>query len=485
MIYPTDYPVQEKKTSLRTGIGLIITDWIKNTTFHGLSSVGRSQNKFRTTAWLVIFLINFGCCFILTFTLLKAYFEYKTISTKQFIRETQTDFPIVKICTQKFFTSQEGIDFFKNYYQILFSNASPEYANKSEYSKYIIAETLARNHLLSRQYNDSFRQSLTIPIDKLLLSCKFDKNACNSSDFEFDFMQKTSGACYSFKLDKQNIMKLSSSGRDRGLTFSMIIPETSLVDFFMFKGGMLFLQDHRLSIVLNDFIPFSSGFLTNIGVKKIEYFKQSKSQNTCVKTGNIQITKTLQNDSYYREAMTKSDFYHKKICVDICIYRIIEDACKCYYNEIIADEYNVPCDNLEAYECFVKITEDTFTYQDYCSKNCPESCHEVDYEKNIDTAVLSFQNLIDKVHIITNNTVINKTNITEKSLQNTVCIIRVYFDNIGYEVVNEIFLVSLNNLISGFGGLMGLLLGASILSLLEIFEVILRLIGLFFKRFFK
>lgn len=68
-------------------------------------------------------------------------------------------------------------------------------------------------------------------------------------------------------------------------------------------------------------------------------------------------------------------------------------------------------------------------------------------------------------------------NMTKKELKSTIVYLRIYFDILEYEHINEIPKVNIIDLISNMGGTLGLFLGMSFLSFFEIFDLIYHLIA--------
>jgi hypothetical protein len=71
-------------------------------------------------------------------------------------------------------------------------------------------------------------------------------------------------------------------------------------------------------------------------------------------------------------------------------------------------------------------------------------------------------------------------NDTEKDV-----VINVYYSDLKYTVLKQIAKMSLIDLISNLGGLLGLFVGISFLTLIEIIEVCFEMIFHYFKKFFR
>lgn len=69
----------------------------------------------------------------------------------------------------------------------------------------------------------------------------------------------------------------------------------------------------------------------------------------------------------------------------------------------------------------------------------------------------------------------NPSNMNYDSLKRNMVQIAVYYGDLGYQQYQELEKMSLGDLISGIGGTLGLFLGMSFLSFVEIFDVMLQI----------
>ena len=59
---------------------------------------------------------------------------------------------------------------------------------------------------------------------------------------------------------------------------------------------------------------------------------------------------------------------------------------------------------------------------------------------------------------------------------------RIYYNELKYTLISEEPKTEIFNFISNIGGILGLFLGVSFLSIIEIFEIIFEIIFIFFKK---
>ena len=68
---------------------------------------------------------------------------------------------------------------------------------------------------------------------------------------------------------------------------------------------------------------------------------------------------------------------------------------------------------------------------------------------------------------------------TRKELESTVVYLRIYFDRLELEKMDEIPKITIIDLVSSIGGTVGLFLGMSFMSFFEIFDLLSYLVGIF------
>ena len=120
-----------------------------------------------------------------------------------------------------------------------------------------------------------------------------------------------------------------------------------------------------------------------------------------------------------------------------------------------------------SYKCAVDGYLNDFVSE--CNPQCPLECESVSYHLS------SYQLTSDIIDIQNELFSFNFTNISVPSpkLQNTIKFI-FYFDESKYTEISQIAKTSLPDIVSNVGGTLGLFLGLSLLSFIEIFDFIIE-----------
>ncbi len=143
---------------------------------------------------------------------------------------------------------------------------------------------------------------------------------------------------------------------------------------------------------------------------------------------------------------------------------------KCYPN---TDKY-VPD---EFYQCVFKV----YRNADFSTCDCPVPCEQVEYVTEVSRRPWRESSITARMRDgLAKFFDINATEVTLDLLKKNVIHLSVFHSDFVTEHVTEEELYSVESLLCDFGGLMGLLIGASLISLVEI---IWTLAECFFRRF--
>jgi hypothetical protein len=107
---------------------------------------------------------------------------------------------------------------------------------------------------------------------------------------------------------------------------------------------------------------------------------------------------------------------------------------------------------------------------------CPLECHRAFYTH---TSLVSDSLSRKKVELdYANNTILTKTlrDLSLDKLKQSIVKLSIFYDELRYTEIVESERMTLVDLLSGLGGVLGLFLGASLLSFLEIAEIIAELL---------
>jgi hypothetical protein len=120
---------------------------------------------------------------------------------------------------------------------------------------------------------------------------------------------------------------------------------------------------------------------------------------------------------------------------------------------------------------------------DECLKQCPLECDSIEYDLLISSASsLSKQAYQLYQPIIDNSTSrFDEFNLTYEEIKERLLILNIYYSKLSYIKISESPKTSIIDLLSNLGGTLGLYVGISFLSLIEIVEIMLEIIFISFN----
>ncbi|CAF1028750.1 unnamed protein product [Brachionus calyciflorus] len=469
------------KKPLSNAIKKIILDNIEFSTSHGFPNIVRSESFILKLMWILCLLLSSGYCAYCLTKSFQDYFSYETDTLLRFKRVSQIEFPTITICN-KFATdlsrSNEVTELAKSGYIKLKS----EFTDLTKFNEFFKRVDYYFKYN-SIEYKDRFN-FVGFDIDKMLLNCNFNFKECNSSNFKL-FFSSTYGLCYQFNADKTNIRKISSPGKKAGLSLELFIGYPSK-DYDLYKsyGAHLFIHNSS-TIPSSEFegISLSTGHETDVILSKTYFQKLPKPFSDCAQDSNS--SEYIHSD-LYRETIKLFGQYDQKSCINLCYHKYIFDECGCYYPDLnINKNLTRICDSDIGFECY---SNHSASYRESkicieCIEKCPEECESIKYSLQISHANYPTPFYAD--FLMTYDALINNGSrnfISYSNVKESTLAVNIYFDDICYSIVEEKPSETIEQLVADIGGFLGLCIGVSILSVVEIFDSILRVILLFFSK---
>jgi hypothetical protein len=182
--------------------------------------------------------------------------------------------------------------------------------------------------------------------------------------------------------------------------------------------------------------------------------------------------------------MKNSNLTYKQInCFDICFQDILIKNCECYDAVLTFGYpvfYTVPiCKSSEQLFCaYVQYVEFYSSDLKQKCKECPEECESTVYDaivSNSNFPSSKFSNLFLKNDSRIQARFPNGI-VTQSDLEKNMAYVNVFLNELTYTKIDQVQLVSGFDLLSNIGGTMGLFMGVSLLSFIEILEFLLEII---------
>jgi len=165
--------------------------------------------------------------------------------------------------------------------------------------------------------------------------------------------------------------------------------------------------------------------------------------------------------------------YRQYDCLYLCLQQVITQKCGCYYTKYPMFNLAKACLNLTELICINGI-ELGFAngYSQNCLSKCPLECESVTYDYSVST--LDFPSR--EFYKTTINDKIYGANITYELYKENFLSLNMFLSSNKYTQIMEIPKISVIDLISSLGGSIGIFLGLSIFSLIEVLELFFQII---------
>lgn len=350
---------------------------------------------------------------------------------------------------------------------------------------------------LFQNLSKSLREDLGHHIEDLLIECSFNGKECSAKNFtliqSLDF-----GNCYTLESDLFISRRL---GPMNGLQMILQVEEFEQVENFLDGSGV------RLVIHEPGTVPFpeeegftlSPGYETSIGMKMVTVTRSKPPYGHCNEGKNFYQT--------YGKRCTMST------CINICRNIKVMDRCKCKPSENIVDvNYmdrfsSLPVCSLEnetATEVHnktkkhnLKKTCEEFVYfqieENKIKCDCESACRETVYKNTVSGRLWPKESyLVEELLNLTcsNN---NYSYCSEyelhlpefNNLNDNFLKVIIYYEDLHFEEISEEPLYDGFRFISDIGGTLGLFLGASILSFVELVQLMVEILNYFRNKCLK
>ncbi|XP_060072201.1 degenerin mec-10-like [Ylistrum balloti] len=506
----------------------ILNDLGENSSVHGIPKILSSKNMLLKIFWLVVFLGTTAYLCLQMYALFEDYYTYP-VETTVSLKFSAIRYPDITFCNmnpikksmlhhtpqslqdtlkpKESKSAPEGDvtynsedDYYYYSYEYDYHYENEEY--QDEIDEYFSDPNPLQEEYLRLQSPDVPKDRWTDRKDKfkteyrkmhkyekqyvghqlndMIVSCTFNKRRCNISYFQPSISSEY-GACYT----------LSSE------------------DFIARKPGHL----HGLQVILNlevsEYItPLSSAYGIKMVVHQpqtvpfpsVEGLTLSSRQETTMSLRKLEINRLGGNYGNCEDSVLQDNgmVYSQTFCLNTCVNLNVIDQCECLPNTLDYAFYKPEYDRLEYCEsedfekmvCQFDIEKQQLDGTLNC--DCPTPCSEVLYTKTLSSrtwphdeylrqflmAKVCAKNMTSASEACEIYKKDSKNFITESVVDNFLAV-NIYFEDVNYEVITESAKYDEFQVLASIGGNLGLFVGASVLSFVEVIHVVLE-VGIYF-----
>ncbi|XP_078582100.1 acid-sensing ion channel 1C-like [Branchiostoma floridae x Branchiostoma japonicum] len=433
-----------------------------DTDIHGMKHLIK-RGPIRRTAWVLMLLLSLGLMSFECMESLIYYFEFHHVTKVELQYTNNMTFPAVTICNMnKYRRSALGMRDLATvgpYIGIVdrqqFTLQQEHLYPKSWVDK-VKNENLKALSKMSTGHQDFavFVKRVGHQVDDMIVNCEWRGSPCTAKNFSHTFTHL--GNCYTFNAMTLAGKVLSSSkpGEGNGLKVTVNIENdeymaTNDVAGDAMDAGIKVMvhPQHEPPFVKELGFAVSPGFHTFVAIRKEVITTLPAPYGNCQQKGN---------QEHYSE-------YSLSACRIECETQHVIQECGCRLVEMPGTRWPVctPERYQCAYEKLVKVMDG-----EQCAWQCRIPCHATSYEWT-----LSSSKLRPKSHL--SHAQRRGLNMTEDLILDNILVLNVYYESLNYELIQQMPAIETEGLLGDLGGQMGLFLGASFLSLVEIFEYLM------------
>jgi hypothetical protein len=461
---------------------LIIVEWFLSTTAHALPNIFRTSNIILKIIWLCCFITCSAVCIYAMSNSLKNYLAFSSYINTEIIQEIPTKFPAVTLCNLKTVNKTRSANYFYSTVPVLDPNT---YLIPFQY---MISQIFLTRTFISadKSLNETSRRQIGFELKDMLISCVFNYKLCDANDFTY-FYDPLLGNCYTFNKGVYdngtvyNPKTVSLSGSLYGLILELFLGDPNVDTDHEFDDGVVISIHNQSSDAFRDDqkIMAAANAETDIVVNRNFVSKLETPYGDCLK--DVSNSSTFSSFCFDYIVKTLGIRYSQKQCFGLCIQKNIIDTCNCT-NTLIptfndANNYCSPSD----FPCVMELIN---TFGDIqaskdCKIACPFECNSIEYQ--VSTYRALYPTTFYK-KILSNTKLMKANNVSYVDLDKALAKVNIYYKSMEYTSVTQVASTTIEQFFSDIGGTLGLYIGISILSLVEIvelgFNLIVALIGI-------
>lgn len=438
-----------------------IKELIESSTMHGISNAFKTRILALRIFWIIIFLVFLVYSSYTVILTIINFFQYNVIVNIEISQSFDLEFPAVTFCNI-------------NPYDLTIKE---NYKKASKLMNTSLFDDKLENKNCDQNLKFLFRQELHelegFSLEKMLISCEYDRKTCNMKNF---YAHKFSlfGNCYTFNFGKDSHEKkipieyAQKPGMFNGLKIKLFTGAREYQPCWENNFGVIVSVHNQLSMPLlgEEAVFVSAGSESNLAIDRININKLSKPYSDCVE--NLTNNKEIDSE-FFKKTIYLNGIYRQKWCMLECSSNrtLEENVYKCKkLNFSSSSERKI---------CLHNVENLTKHYQ-YCSHQCPIECNYSSFE--IHSSMSSFPSYRYAMNLLSNNSFVSKfpyENVSLEQLRDSVLSFNVFYSSSTINKIEEKPEINFGMLLGSIGGQLGFFLGASLLTLTELFQILIEI----------
>ncbi|XP_029452852.1 acid-sensing ion channel 1-like [Rhinatrema bivittatum] len=423
-----------------------IVTFASNCTLHGARHIFVEGGcGLRQVLWACVFLLSLSAFLYQVADRVEFYLGYHHVTVLDEEDSPNLTFPAITLCNMNRF----------RFPQLSFSDLQylgplvgfNEDMNFSFPMPTAAADTFQENYNTLQFFDRTCHQ-----LEDMLLNCTFQGKQCTASDFFVVFTRY--GKCYTFNSGKNGKAPLISlrGGTGNGLELMLDIQQDEYMPVWEETDETSFEAGIKVQIHSQEEPPFIDqlGFGVAPGFQTFVSCQEQRLTYLPPPWGDCKST-PIDSDFF--------DIYSITACRIDCEIRYLAEKCNCKMVHMPGDAaYCTPEQYKECADPALDYLEEMDN--DYC--NCETPCNMTRYAKE-----LSMVKIPSKASA---KYLAKKYNKSEQYISENILVLDIFFEALNFETIKQKKAYEVAGLLGDIGGQMGLFIGASILTVLELFD---------------
>jgi hypothetical protein len=444
-----------------------ISKWLDATTVHGIVHVFKGKSLIRKLIWAVIFLAAASVCLYNVTERIRFFASDPTSTAISVTVQNIIPFPAVTLCNlnliNREFSEHTNLTNLLNLiYNPLFlylTNPQFYYQEVNETCNQLLNDVpdYARNLNLSQLYSTDFA---TLEYSPLIRSCIFSDRDCTN---DFIPVVTTLGLCYSFNTNG-TIFYSNGIGTRSGLT--MLLDINQMYNYAASYGGI---AGVKIAIHERGTIPEPDETGIAVGPGNHAYIGL-RARSTVDKTERGCVPASSSKPKFFE------NFNHSVSSCRIDTYlNALARECGCLFPYTTASDPDLRECTVDDLCCFFKVVNINLTDE---VTACRPSCNRSTFQ--------TFTSYANFPSLNTARELSEVLNIPTNAILSDLISLNIYFEDLGETEIITTAPYNFISLLSDIGGQLGLFVGASVISMLEIGMLLFDLFkDLTFVRLYK
>ncbi|XP_057181173.1 acid-sensing ion channel 1B isoform X1 [Triplophysa rosa] len=419
---------------------------------HGANHIFAEDKKFsvRQGLWAVVFLMAVSMFLVQVLDRVIYYLQYDHVTMLDERNAKNITYPAITLCNYNMIRRSQ-----LSYSDLLFMGPLLGYEDNMAPGIPLAPEP---NRQGSRFSLAEFYNRTRHRMDDMLLECKFSGKDCGPEHWREIFTRY--GKCYTFNsgLDGRDLLITMKGGMGNGLELMLDIQQDEYLPVWGETDETSFEAGIKVQLHTQDEPPF----IDQLG------FGVAPGFQTFVSCQEQRLTFLPPPWGDCKSSAMDSDFfstYSITACRIDCETRYLVENCNCRMVHMPGD---APYCTPEQYKECADPALDFLVERDNTFCVCDTPCNTTRYSKE-----LSFVKIPSKASA---KYLAKKYNKTEQYIADNILVLDIFFEALNYETIEQKAAYELAGLLGDIGGQMGLFIGASILTILELFDYLYEVI---------